>query len=264
VEDTFMISAGRLLFSCCLALGFKCIAQQPVSKADHQPYSLLLTTKFHTTGHSPFSGSYFNHHPNGEIGLQFKTKQVGALISKNVDFADVHSPINYTTIGIFKPFRLNESVTLTPYIGFFFKQSHSFMDNNSDAWTCVVARFAINRWLVIENSTLVGNLIRHCSKASLANRLNAVVSIGKFKLDAYAWYTHSFNSASHFVSASLAITSPDWVITQAVSARLQVAVLQQISNEKPEGCMDRGGLISLIIPIDLSTNNDERNSSAIQ
>ena len=259
-----MISAGRLLFSCCLALGFKCIAQQPVSKADkEQPYSLLLTAKFHSTGHSPFSGSYFNHHSNGEIGLSFKTKQIGAFITKNVDFADVHSPINYTTVGFFKSFQLNESVKLTPYIGYFFRQSHSFMDDNSDAWACLVARFTINRWLAIENSTLVGNLIRHHSKASLANRVNATISIGKFKLDAYTWYTHSFNSASHFVSASLAITSPDWVITQSISARVQVAVLQQISNEKPDGCMDRGGLISLIVPIDLSINNGERNSPNI-
>jgi hypothetical protein len=253
-----MISAGRLLFSCCLALGFKCIAQQPMSKADkEQPYSLLLTAKFHSTGHSPFSGSYFNHHPNGEIGLSVKTKPISAFLNKNVDFADVHSSINYTTIGILKSFQLNKSVTLTPYIGYFFRQSHSFMDDNSDAWTCLVARVKVNRWLAIENSTLVGNLIRHYSKASVANRVNATILIWKFKLDAYTWYTHAFNSASHFVSASLAITSPDWVITQTISARLQIAVLQQISNERPEGCMYRGGLISLIVPIDLSTTSGE-------
>ena len=194
---------SRLLLSCCLALGFKCIAQQPESKADkEQPYSLLLTAKFHSTGHSPFSGSYFNHHPNGEIGLTFKTKLIGAFINKNVDFADVHSSINYTTIGIFKSFQLNESLKLTPYIGYFFKQSHSFMDDNSDAWTCVVATFTINRWLVIENSTLLGNLIRHYSKASLANRVNADILIGKFKLDAYAWYTHSFKRIAFCFSKS--------------------------------------------------------------
>ncbi len=230
-----MICAGRLLLSCCLALGFKCVAQQHMSKADNeQPYSLLLTAKVHSTGHSPFSGSYFNHHSNGEIGLLFKTRQIGALISKNVDFADVHSSINYTTVGFFKSFQLNESVKLTPYIGYFLRQSHSFMDDNSDAWTCLVARVNVNRWLAIENSTLVGNLIRHYSKASLANRINATISIWKFKLDAYTWYTHAFNSASHFVSASLAITSPDWRITETVSARLQVAVMQQISNEIPK------------------------------
>jgi hypothetical protein len=256
-----MIRFGRLLFSCCLALGFESVAQQPVSKAvQERPYSLLLTAKFHSTGHSPFSGSYFNRHSNGEIGLLLKAKSFSAFVNKNVDFVDVHSTINYTTTGIYKTFQLNESVKITPYFGYYFKQTHSFMDDNSDAWTCVVVRITINGWLAVENSTLVGNLIRHCSKASLANRVNATISIGKFKLDGYAWYTHSFNSTSHFVSASLAITSPDWVITNSVSARVQVAVLQQIANEKPYGSMYRGGLISLIIPVDLSANNDEKKS----
>jgi hypothetical protein len=258
-----MVSVCRLLFSCCLVVGFKGMAQQSVSKADKQPYSLSLTAKLHSTGHSIYSGIYLNHNANAEIGLSYKYKQIGAFINKNVDFADVHSSINFTTIGVFKSFQLSESIKLMPYMGYFFKQSHSFMDDNSDAWTCVVVRFKINRWLVLENTTLLGNLIRHHSKASLANRMNALILIGKFKLDAYVWYTHSLNNGPHFVSASLAITSPDWVITQSISARVQIAVLQQISNEKPDGCMYRGGLISLIVPIDLSMNNGDRHSPDI-
>lgn len=254
-----MICVRRLLFSCCLAVGLKGMAQQSVSKADkQQPYSFLLTAKLHSTGHSPYSGIYLNHHANAEIGALYKYRQSGAFISKNVDFADVHSAINFTTIGIFKSFHLSESVKLTPYLGYFFKQSHSFMDDNSDMWACVVARFTINRWLAFENTALLGNLIRHYSNASLANRMNAIVLIGKFKLDAFAWYNHSFNSQPHFLSTSLAITSPDWVITQTISARMQVAVMQQISNEKPDGCMSRGGLISLIVPMNLSMDKGGR------
>ena len=235
-----------------------------MSKADNeQPYSLLLTGKFHSAGHSPFSGTYFNQNPNAEIGLSFKNAAMGAFINKNVDIADIHSSINYTSIGIFKSFPLGESVKLTPYLGYFFKQAHSLMDDNSDAWTCVVARFTINRWLVLENTTLVGNLIRHYSNASLANRINVQTLIGKFKLDTYVWYTHSLKSERHFVSGSLAITSPDWVITQSISARVQVAVMQQISNERPDGCMYRGALISLIVPVNLWSGDSEENSSDI-
>jgi hypothetical protein len=50
----------------------------------------------------------------------------------------------------------------------------------------------------------------------------------------------------------VAITSPDWMITNSISARVQVAMLQYVTNERPEGAMNRGGLISLIFPIDLS------------
>jgi len=252
----------RLLFACCMVIGIDGIAQQSVSKADsQQPYSLVLTAKFHSTGHSPYSGVYLNHNANAEIGLVYKYNQIGAFINKNVDFADIHSAINFTTIGIFKSFQPSGSLRLTPYVGYFFKQSHSFMDDNSDVWTCVVVNFTINRWLALENTTLLGNLIRHHSNASLANRLNAAILIGKFKLDAYAWYTHSLKSAPHFVSSSLAITSPDWVITPSISARVQVAMMQQISNEKPEGAMRHGGLVSVIVPINLAMNNSDTHST---
>lgn len=256
-----MICVRRLLFSCCLAAGFKGMAQQSMSKADkQQPYSFLVTAKLHSTGHSPYSGIYLNHHANAEVGLLYKYGQSGAFISKNVDFVDVHSGVNFTTIGIFKSFQLSESFKLTPYLGYFFKQSHSFMDENSDMWACIVARFTINRWLAYENTALLGNLIRHYSNASLANRMNVILLIGKFKLDAYAWYNHSFNSGPHFLSTSLALTSPDWVISKTISARVQVAMMQQISNEKPDGCMKRGGLISLIVPMNLSMNERARHS----
>lgn len=251
-----MKSVSGLLFSCCLAIGFKSMAQQPMSKADKRPYSFLLTTKLHSTGHSIYSGACFNHDPNAEISLSYKYKQIGGFITKNIDVTDMHSFINSTSVGVFRSIRVSESLRLIPYVGYFFRQSYSFMDDKSDMWACVVLRSAVNRGLSIENTILLGNLIRHHSNTSLANRLNAAVLIVKFKLDAYVWYTHSFNNGPHFVSASLAVTSPDWVITRWISAKVQIAILQQISDEKPEDAMHRGGLISIIVPMDLSMNND--------
>jgi hypothetical protein len=247
---------GRWLFSCCLAFGFDGVAQQSVNGiVKEKPYSLLLTLKLHSTGHSPFSGTYINHHPNGELGLLFKYKHVGAFLNKNADFSDGRSGINYTTVGIFKSFVLGKSVKITPYLGYVLKQSYSFIDDNSDAWTCFVLRANITHWLAFENTALFGNLIRHHANASFANRMNAVMSIGKFKVDVYAWYTHSLKSKYPFMSASAAITSPDWIITKSISARVQVAVMQQISSRRPDGCMHGGGLVSLIVPVDLSMNN---------
>ncbi|HEX5168214.1 MAG TPA: hypothetical protein VFW11_03515 [Cyclobacteriaceae bacterium] len=231
------------------------MAQQPVSKADKQPYSLSLTPKLHSTGHSPYSGVYLNHDPNLEIGLSFKYKQMGGFITKNLDFVDVHSPVNYTSIGVYKSFQLSESFKIMPYVGYFFGQSHSFRDDNSDMWSGVVMQLKVNPWLTLDNTALFGNLIKHHTHASVANRVNATALVGKFKLDAYVWYAHSLR-APHFVSASLAITSPDWVITPSISARVQVAMLQQIANKTPEGAIYRGALMSLIIPIDLSTTRD--------
>jgi hypothetical protein len=227
-------------------------AQQPVSKADHQPYSFSLTTKLHSTGHSIYSGQYLNHHPNAEINLSYKYKGFGASITKSVDVVDPQSSVNFTTIGVSESFKLSESLTVMPYVGLFLRQSHAFADDASDAWACVVVRYRLTSFFTVENTVLVGNLIRHHTKASLANRSNATLWIGKIKVDVYGWYCHSRNSKSHFVSTSLAVTSPDWVISPSISARLQVALLQHVSPERPEGAMKRGGLVSLIVPINLS------------
>ena len=231
-----------------------------MSKADIQPYSLSLTVKGHSTGHSIYGGQYLNHHPNTEISLSYKSKTLEGFITKNIDIVDLRSSINYTTMGVYKSFRLGRALTVMPYVGWFFRQSHSFADDASDGWSCVVVRYRLTDFLTVENTSLVNNLIRHHTKASLANRLNVTISIGKIKIDAYGWYCPSINSRSDYVSTSVAVTSPDWVISPSVTARLQVAILQYVTSETPEAAMRRGGLISLIVPINLSKHTVEKKS----
>ena len=251
--QTLKIGVRVLLL--CQLISFNIGAQQLESKADVQPYSISLTSKVHSTGHSIYGGQYLNHHPNTEVSLSYRNRKMGGFITKNTDLADLHSSINYTTMGVFKSFRLSRSLTAMPYVGWYFRQSYSFSDDASDAWMCVVLKYRLTDFLTIENTTLVSNLIRHYAKASLANRLNVTISIGKFKIDVYGWYCHSIHRKSHFVSTSVGVTSPDWVISPSVSARLHVAMLQNVSSEKPEGALRRASLVSLIVPINLSKQN---------
>jgi hypothetical protein len=248
---------SRLLFYVLLTISFSGRGQQTESKANKKPYSLVLTPKFHSTGHSPYSGVYLNHHFNADIGLNYKCNQYEAFISKNMDFVDSHSTINFMTVGFSRYFQLTKSIKLTSYAGYFFMQSYSFMDKNSDMWAAIAVKFTINKWFAIENTSLVGNLVRHYAHASIANRLHLELSVGKFKFNTYTWYTHSINNP-HFVSTSVAITTPDWMITKSISARVQVAMLQYVTNERPEGAMNRGGLISLIFPIELSPTTSKK------
>jgi len=77
-----------LLFSLWFIAGINGVAQPLASKAGKQPYSLEVTPKLHSAGHSLYSGAYLNHHLNLEMNLTFKYKQMGAFMSKYVDFAD--------------------------------------------------------------------------------------------------------------------------------------------------------------------------------
>lgn len=247
-----MTISNRWLCLVCFALVYEATAQHSRSKAEQQPYSLELTTKFHTTGHSPYTGIYLNHHLNTELGLSYKYKQFGAFINKNVDFQDFRSPINFTTMGVFRSFQLGESLKLTPYLGYFLRQSYSIMDESSDMWTCLIVTLTINRWIIIENATLVGNLIRHSHSVAMANRINIALWVKRFRIDVYTWYNCAVNRIPHFATASLAVTSPELVITHSISAKVQAALVQQIAGEMPENVMSRAGLFSLIIPVDLS------------
>jgi hypothetical protein len=222
-----------------------------VSKADDQSYSLVLTPKVHSAGHFPYSGIYINRNPNTELGLRYEGRLVGGFISKNIDLVDVHSSLTYTTVGLFKSINLNKSIVLTPYVGYFFAQANSFMDPDSDAWASVVLRFTVNKWFLIENTSLVSNLLQHAAGTSLANRFNVRVSLKGFKFDSYTWYSYALNRKPHFVFGSFSITTPDWKLNNNISVKTQVSIVQQLSSEKPASAKKRGLLVSLIVPIDL-------------
>jgi len=233
-----------------LALSASGIAQQSVDRAAKQPYSLSVTPKLHSAGHSPYSGTYFNHDLNLEVNITYKYRHVSAFITKYIDFVDTHSSVNFTTAGIFRSIQVNERLKVTPYVGYFFGQARSWMDKSSDMWTGLAIKWDLSEWLWVENTTLVGNLLHHNATTSLANRLNAGIMIGQFKLDAYTWYSHSMHTPFHFVSAGLGITSPEWILSSSVSMKVQITVLQQIADEKPNGTITRGGFISLIVPVE--------------
>lgn len=238
------------MFTFWVINGTGSIAQHSTSKADDQPYSLEITPKLHSAGHSLYSGLYLNHHLNFEFNATFKYKQMGAFITKYADFIDTHSAINFASVGIFKEVDFNRQFKVTPYVGYFLTQKNSFMDRGSDMWAGLVikANLAENIW--VENTTLVASLFHKAGNpTAIANRLNGAVLIGKFRIDSFLWYTHSMNTALHFVGASLALTSPEWILTTSISAKIQATVLQKISEKKPEGAHDRGVIISLIVPI---------------
>lgn len=227
------------------------LAQQVVSKTEDQSYSLELTPKLYSAGHFPYSGIYVNRNPNAELGIRYEGKHAGGFLSKNIDLGDFHSSLNYTTVGLFKSIHISKSIKFTPYVGYFFAQANSFMDTGSDLWASIVMKFTVNKWFLIENTSLFGNLLQQHSGASLANRLNLRITISGFKFDSYTWYTHVFSKSPHFVSGSFSITTPDWKINDNISIKTQVSMLQQLSSEKPESAMTRGFLASLFVPIDL-------------
>jgi hypothetical protein len=246
-----------LLFSVWFIVGVKGTAQQSEGKTEKQSYSLEITPKLHSAGYFQYSGALFNYHPNIELNVTVNCKQFGAFITKYYDLIDSHSPVNYTTVGIYRTVQINPQVKVTPYAGYFFAQKHSLMDKGSDLWAGLVTRLTISENIWVENTTLVGNLLHHSASMSVANRLNATLMIRTFRLDTYAWYAHSMHTALHGISTGLALTSPEWALSHTVSLKAQVTFLQQITQERPAGAYERGVLVSLIVPIECNKAREE-------
>ena len=240
------------MFSLWFITSVEGTAQPSESKAGKQPYSLEITPKLHSAGYFQYSGALFNYHPNIELNVTVNYKRLGAFITKYHDFVDSHSPVNYTTVGLYGSVQIGQRVKVTPYAGYFFSQKHSFMDKGSDMWAGLVIRLTISKSIWIENTSLVSNLLHHMAAMALANRLNAALMIGKFRLDTYAWYSHSMHSPLNGISTGFAITSPEWALSHTVSMKVQVSFLQQVTHEWPAGAYERGLLASLIVPIKCS------------
>ncbi len=245
------------MFSLWFIAGVKGTAQEAESKTGKQSYSLEITPKLHSAGYFQYSGALYNYHPNIELNVTVNYRQLGAFITKYHDFVDSHSSVNYTTVGLYGSVQINQRVKVTPYAGYFFAQKHSFMDKASDLWAGLVIRLTISKSIWIENTTLVSNLLHHSSTTSMANRLNATLMIGKFRLDSYAWYAHSMHTALHGASTGFAVTSPEWALSQAVSMKAQVTLLQQITHERPAGAYERGLVVSLIVPIECNKATEQ-------
>ncbi|HEX6890717.1 MAG TPA: hypothetical protein VF141_08490 [Chryseolinea sp.] len=243
-----------LLFSLWFIPGIKGVAQESGSKANNGSYSLIITPKLHSAGYFPYSGALFNYHPNIELNVTASYKDVGAFVTKYFDFVDLRSPVNYTTIGLFGSVQINSRLKVTPYAGYFFAQKHSFMDKASDLWAGLVIRLAISEYFWIENTSLINNLLHHTATTGLVNRLNAALMIGKFRLDSYTFYTHSMHTSLHGISASFAVTTPEWRLSQTVSVKAQASFLQQITDEWPASAYERGFILSFIAPIDIGSN----------
>jgi hypothetical protein len=194
---------------------------------------------------------YVNRHFNGELNLQYERGKFGAFLSKAFDFTDRRSGINFATVGVYYSLPISRSFKFRPYVGYFLQQRRSLADGGSDMWAAAEFQWDVADRIMLKNTMLFGNLARPDGTVTLSNRINARAALGKFKLDLYVWYTKMFVPSPHFVSASLAVTSPDWSVTNALSVRVQLSALQQISRHRPENTMARGILLSVIVPLEL-------------
>ncbi len=235
-----------------LGLSFQSSGQVQGSKASSKPYILRLVPQIHSTGYFPYGGSYVTYHPTMDAQIYFQKGNTGVFVFKSVDLIDYSANTNYASLGIVRTIKLNESLEIIPFAGYFFAQVESFKDQSSDAWAAVDLKKRVNKNLVLVNTSMMGNIAQRAHSLSMTNRLKVNYTFKSITVDMFVWYSQSVGEQQGYTSASLGITAPSVEIGSRTTLKFHCAYQQYVSQEHPSSAMKRGVLLSMSTPIDLS------------
>lgn len=140
----------------------------------------IVTPRFNSAGHFPFSGAIVNRNVNFDLNAFFEYKHYGFFIFKSWDLENKHSIVNYLQPGIFRKFSLSEKLYVRVFFGYVFSQTSGFRDSDSDYYTAAVAYWTISEYLKLENTALFLDMTK---SAKLANRLLLTCQVRSFKID---------------------------------------------------------------------------------
>lgn len=220
---------------------------EPTPKAAKPTF--LITPRFNSAGHFPFSGALINNHPNLDINVFFEKKGNGFFVFKSHDLNDPHSIVNYLQPGIFKKFNLRTNLRLGTFFGYVFSQTEGFKDKDSDFYTAAVIYWTITDKLKLENTALFFDLSQ---SVKLANRMLLSYTLKEFKVDLYVWERVVFEANAYATSASFAINFPKIRLSDAIHIQNTVSYQGYLTPAKPEWALRKGLLVSVAIPISIS------------
>lgn len=211
--------------------------------------TFIVTPRFNSAGHFPFSGALLNRNINFDTNIYFEYKKNGFFIFKSADLQDKHSFINYLQPGIFRKFQLSPKLKVGTFFGYVFNQTREWRDPDSDYFTAAVIYWTIHDRLKLENTALFFDLSQ---SSKLANRLLLSYNLKNFKLDLYVWHRVVFDSNFHSTSASLAVNLPEIKLANHFSIQNTISYQGYITHNKPDFALRKGLLISVAFPISAS------------
>jgi hypothetical protein len=211
--------------------------------------TFIITPRFNSTGHFPFTGSLINHNINADINIFFERKALGFFLFKSHDLQESHSIVNYFQPGVFATAQLNPSLKARVFFGYLFSQANSFRDGDSDYYTALSLYLNLAKGLRIENTSLFYDLNQ---QIKLADRLLLSWQTKKVKVDLYVWERVVLGEQNHATSAMLAITFPTIKVSESVTIVFSSSYQRYLTNNRPSFALKDGFLFSLSMPFSLS------------
>lgn len=229
----------------------RCAGQRMAEAVDSLPRpELVITPRFNSTGHFPYSGALINRHINVDLNVFYEYRDCGFFIFKSQDLKDPHSIVNYLQPGIFRKLEFSRQVQIRLFLGYVFSQTNAFRDKeDSDYFTAAVAYWTLNDRLRLENTALFLDLT-HAAK--LANRLLIKWTLPKgFRVDIYLWERVVFVESTHATSSSLALNFPQIRLSPSVSIQSTFSYQRYLTKTRPGYALRDGFLLSVAVPLEM-------------
>ncbi|MFN8355807.1 MAG: hypothetical protein U0Y10_15225 [Spirosomataceae bacterium] len=231
-------------FSLCLWLITSvCLAQQ-----NNPDKEILLTSRLHSAGHFPYTGSLLNNHLNADLNLYVRYKKAGFFVFQSLDLESKNSDITYHQTGLFYKIRFSPTLSLTPYLGYLLIQTQRFYDTGSDVFAALVPSFQSGR-LKIENTSLFTNVLELGDSRSLANRLQIQYALNNMSLSLFLFHNIKLSGQNPSLSGALSIQFPKVELFKQVPIQSSLLLQTYLSDYKPSYALRRGIVFSFTFPI---------------
>jgi hypothetical protein len=224
------------------------LAQTSKSRDSTSRRTLIITPRINSAGHFPFSGALLNKNINFDLNIFYEHKHYGFFIFQSVDLEDKKSFVNYLQPGVFRKFKLSESVQVRLFAGYVFSQTDGFRDNDSDYFTAPVIYWTIHPNLKFESTSLFFDF-NHSTK--LANRFLMTYTIRNFRFDFFVWHRAVFEKNTHALSTSLALYPPKTKIAGNLYIQTSISYIGYLTDTKPDFARRDGFLFSVAFPLTL-------------
>ena len=214
VERNFIAMTKMILFSSLLLfVGTWLFAQPLQEKADSsikeipvaRKTQLKLTTRLHTRGMFLYGGRISTENPAFDVNFTLNRPKWGFFFYKACDLKDHTSPNNFSLLAFYKNFKVSERLTITPHIGTFLEQTHTFADFGSDILFIAVNSYKLSPQFTIDYTVLLANLMVEPQFLDWVNRGRLLFISKHIDVTASYWHNnHVFDEQDH-MSGSLTL-----------------------------------------------------------
>lgn len=192
-----------------------------------------LTGRIHSKGIFMFGGRVGSENPTFDFSFTYERKKWGLLFFKGQDFYDHTTFYNFALVALYKNIKINDQLTITPYLGTFLEQANSIADRGSDAVAIITTTYKISPKLTLEEMSLFGNLIIEPEESDWVNRLRLMYATKHLDVIPALWHNNNVLDHSSYWSAGLNVAYSRMAVAEHLylSAGITGLLVLQTSDE---------------------------------